>query len=103
MACVALGYLLAESWGRRELRFAQVVTRVGTAGLAIGAALAALAAAIGSPTPALSAVAVRALAALAGGWLYHLQRAHVRALLVARQRAALHLVRDAPAAGNRAA
>lgn len=81
-----LGYLLAEAWGRRELRYRHSVRRVALA--AGGAALVQALLAQGSDADAGAAlveVGARALCAAYGGWIYHLQRAHVRALVEARR------------------
>ena len=81
-----LGYLLGEAWGRRELRYRHSVWRVTSAAAATALAQSLLA--HGSDVdgvPALVEVAARALCAAYGGWIYHLQRAHVRALIDARQ------------------
>lgn len=80
-----LGYLLGEAWGRRELRYRHSVWRVAAA-----AGVAALAQALlahgdeAAAGPALVEIAARAVCAAYGGWIYHLQRAHVRALVDAR-------------------
>jgi glycopeptide antibiotics resistance protein len=83
-AFTVLGYVLAEAWGRRELRYRYMAWRVAL--VAAAAALAgealrrmALPAAVGLPS-----VLMHVLAAAYGGWIYHLQRAHVRALVAPR-------------------
>jgi hypothetical protein len=79
-----LGYLLAEAWGRRELRYRHAVWRVAlTAGAAAGVSALLAARAGGAVVPG-AGVLLRAAAATYGGWIYHLQRAHVRALVAAR-------------------
>ncbi len=81
-----LGYLLAEAWGRRELRYRYSAGRVAAAAGAVAVAQALLAnggAADGAA--ALAEIAARVLCAGYGGWIYHLQRAHVRAVLDARR------------------
>jgi hypothetical protein len=79
-----LGYLLAEAWGRREWRYRRAVWRVAlTAGAAAGVT-ALLAAWTGDAVVPGAGVVLRAAAATYGGWIYHLQRAHVRALVAAR-------------------
>lgn len=81
-----LGYLLGEAWGRRELRYRHSVWRVGLAAGTAAVAQALLA--HGSDADAGTAlveVGARALCAAYGGWIYHLQRAHVRALVAARR------------------
>ena len=81
-----LGYLLGEAWGRRELRYRHSVRRVALA--AAGAAVVQALLAHGSDTEAGAAlveVCARALCAAYGGWIYHLQRAHVRMLVAARR------------------
>jgi hypothetical protein len=80
-----LGYLLAEAWGRREWRYRRSAWRIAAAGSGTAAALAVAAWAAGQPGAGAAGVAVRALAAAYGGWIYHLQRAHVRALVAARR------------------
>ena len=80
-----VGYLLAEAWGRREMRYRHSVQRV--AGTAAVAAVAQALLAHGSEVaadPALVEIAARVLCAAYGGWIYHLQRAHVRVLVEAR-------------------
>ena len=96
------GYLLAEAWGRRQLRYRHTAWRVGLAGAGAAAALAAVRAWHGVESAGALAIATHAVAAAYGGWLYHLQRAHVRALVNARKRlATAHHV--PPAAGLRRA
>ncbi|GJG87101.1 hypothetical protein tb265_22820 [Gemmatimonadetes bacterium T265] len=81
-----LGYLLGEAWGRRELRYRHSVRRVACAAgaAAVSQALLAHGADVDADT-ALAEVGVRTLCAAYGGWIYHLQRAHVRALVEARR------------------
>lgn len=77
-----VGYLLAEAWGRRELRYRYAARRVAYA--ATAAALAQAVLASGSADISLRTlveVAARVLCASYGGWIYHLQRAHVRVLV----------------------
>jgi hypothetical protein len=80
-----VGYLLAEAWGRRGWRYRRAAWPVAAVAAAAGVALAAL----GPVPPSVDAVAfgvaARAVAAVYGGWIYHLQRAHVRALVDARR------------------
>jgi hypothetical protein len=80
-AFTVLGYMTAEAWGRRELPFRQTVPVVtGVAGIA--AAVVAGLRAGGAPTAAQMPETIAALvAAIYGGWLYHLQRDRVRELL----------------------
>ncbi|MEP6618907.1 MAG: VanZ family protein [bacterium] len=86
-AFTVFGFLLAEGWGRLELRYRWVVAYVGTVSLATAYVLRM----VGQPSPFTVWVAVslvtHAIAGAYGGWIYHLQRAHVRSL-VAAQRAA---------------
>jgi hypothetical protein len=82
------GYLLAEAWGRRQLRYRHTAWRVGLAGAGAAATLAAVRAWHGVESAGALAIAMHAVAAAYGGWLYHLQRAHVRALVTARTRLA---------------
>jgi len=79
-----LGYLLAEGWGRRELRYRHSVRRVVLAAGTAAVAQALLAHGADAAT-ALVEVGARALCAAYGGWIYHLQRAHVRAVVEARR------------------
>ena len=82
------GYLLAEAWGRRQLRYRHTAWRVGLAAAAAAATLAGVRAWHGVEGASLLAIATHAVAAAYGGWLYHLQRAHVKALVDARERLA---------------
>jgi VanZ family protein len=82
------GYLLAEAWGRRQLRYRHTAWRVGLAGAGAGATLAAVRAWHGAESAGALAIVMHAVAAAYGGWLYHLQRAHVKALVDARKRLA---------------
>jgi hypothetical protein len=85
-----LGYLLAEAWGRREWRFRRSAWRVAGVATALAAGLAAALLAVGvlPVRAAVAGVVARVVAAAYGGWIYHLQRAHVRALVAARERTA---------------
>ena len=84
VAFAALGYVLAEGWGRLELRYRHTAGRVALAAVT-GSAVAEALRLGGLPSAdILPTVAGRALAAAYGGWLYHLQRAHVRALVAGR-------------------
>jgi hypothetical protein len=77
-AFTLLGYLVAELGGRSEQPFQEAARRVGV--LAAGAALGLEVArgwAAGESASALRFLLLVA-AALQGGWIYHLQRAHVR-------------------------
>lgn len=85
VAFAVLGYLLAEAWGRRELRFRHVAWRVALVAGVVVHLLALLTWAIDAPPIATTALLGRMAAALGGAWLYHLQRDHVRALVAARQ------------------
>lgn len=82
-ALTVLGYLLEEARGRRELSYGRRVPRLA---LECGAAAAVLEVARG-PQPATGASLAQLLlllaAGLLGGWIYHLQRDHVRSLLAA--------------------
>ena len=81
-AFTVLGYVLAEAWGRLELRYRYTAWRVGL--VAVGAAVVtALLRHVAAPVSA-GGLALHVLAAGYGGWIYHLQRAHVRALIAAR-------------------
>lgn len=93
-----LGYLLAEAWGRREWRYRHSAWRVGAAAAVVALGTSALAGTGGQGWALVAVVAARAAAAAYGGWIYHLQRAHVRALVAAR-RAAGEAERHRAAAG----
>jgi hypothetical protein len=82
-----LGYLLGEAWGRREWRYRRAGWRVaGVAGVIAGAlGVVAWQAAVADTGAAVAGALVRTVAAAYGGWVYHLQRAHVRALVAARR------------------
>jgi VanZ family protein len=79
-----LGYLLAEAWGRREWRYRQAVWRVAFTAAAAAGVSALLAAWVGGAVVPGAGIVLRAAAATYGGWIYHLQRAHVRALVAGR-------------------
>ena len=79
-----LGYVLAEAWGRLELRYRYTAWRVGLVALAAAAVNEALRRAALPSVSAVPSIAAHVLAAAYGGWMYHLQRAHVRALVGAR-------------------
>jgi hypothetical protein len=81
------GYLLGEAWGRREWRYRRAGWRVaGVAGVIAGAlGVVAWQAAVADTGAAVAGALVRTVAAAYGGWVYHLQRAHVRALVAARR------------------
>lgn len=79
------GYLLAEVWGRRELRYRHTAWRVGLAASAAVTTLATVRVDLGGAAASLPALATHVVAAAYGGWLYHLQRAHVQALVAARR------------------
>jgi hypothetical protein len=82
-----LGYALSEAWGRREWRYRHSAWRVALVAAGVAAASALIAGA-GTSAHDWSALAAGAQVASAGlgGWIYHLQRAHVRALVDARRR-----------------
>ncbi|MGZ8377490.1 MAG: VanZ family protein [Gemmatirosa sp.] len=79
------GYLLAEAMGRRRLRYRHTAWRVGLAAGAAATVLAMLRVDRGAVPASLLALATHVVAAAYGGWLYHLQRAHVLALIDARR------------------
>lgn len=86
-AFTVFGYLLAEGWGRLELRYRWVVAYVAVACLAIAfAILRSRHAAPFSPSEHL-ALALHSVAGAYGGWIYHLQRAHIRSLVTAQRMA----------------
>lgn len=82
-ALTVLGYLLEEARGRREISYGRTAPRLA---LECGAVAAVLEAARGLQ-PATGASLAQLLlllaAGLLGGWIYHLQRDHVRSLLAA--------------------
>lgn len=81
------GYVLAEAWGRFELRYRFVAWRVVFVG-ALGAASAEIMRRMAlPPLDALPTIGAQVFAAAYGGWIYHLQRAHVRALVLGRRAA----------------
>jgi hypothetical protein len=84
-AFTVAGYLLAEAWSRRELRYRHTAWRVGGAALLATAALAGARADHGGSAAPAALLAAQVVAAAYGGWLFHLQRAHVRALVEARR------------------
>jgi hypothetical protein len=97
------GYLLAEARSRRELRYRHSAWRVALAAAVAAVTLAAARVEYrGAPT-ALAAAAAQVLAAAYGGWIFHLQRAHVRALVEARRGAAPRAARPARPARRSAA
>ena len=84
MGFVVVGYVLSEGWGRLELRYRYSAGRVALA--AVVGSVVAEALRLGD-VPSLEivpTVLARVVAAAYGGWLYHLQRTHVRALVAAR-------------------
>jgi len=83
-AFTVLGYVLAEAWGRLELRYRYTAWRVGLVAV-VGAALSeALRRMAFPPIAAAPWIAAHVVSAAYGGWMYHLQRAHVRALVAGR-------------------
>jgi len=80
-AFVVLGYVLAEALGRGERRYREDARRVAL--WSLGAAfVSAVLRAGGVPGPAAAlGMAISVGASTYGGWLYHLQRAHVRRLV----------------------
>lgn len=86
-ALTVLGYLLAEARGRRELPF-----HAGAARLLLECGGVALAIEVGrgfqrAAGASMVQFALMTGAGLLGGWIYHLQRAHVQNLLAAGHRA----------------
>jgi hypothetical protein len=79
------GYLLAEAMGRRGLRYRHTAWRVGLAAGAAAATLAMVRVDRGAVPASLAALVTHVVAAAYGGWVYHLQRAHVLALIAARR------------------
>ena len=84
-AFTVFGFLLAEGWGRLELRYRWVVAYVGTVSLATAYAIFLYGHSATFTTTAALGIVTRAMAGAYGGWIYHLQRAHVRALVVAQR------------------
>jgi hypothetical protein len=97
------GYLLSEAWGRRELRYRHVAWRVAVVAAAAVLALRGVGALAGTLPASLATSSALVLAAGYGGWLYHLQRAHVRALVAARATAGGSIGGDSEADGMRQA
>jgi hypothetical protein len=96
MAFVVVGYVLSEGWGRLELRYRYSAGRVALA--AVVGSVVAEALRLGD-VPSLEiapTVLARVVAAAYGGWLYHLQRTHVRALVAARAAAVVGAAPPAP-------
>lgn len=76
------GYLVAEALGRREQPFGRVAPWLVTGAGLVAVASELLCLAVHPPHPAHTVrYVVLAATALYGGWLYHLQRAHVQRLL----------------------
>jgi hypothetical protein len=101
VAFAVVGYVLAEAWGRQHLRYRFTAARVALVASAAGPLVEALRLADMPSLDAAPTILVRALAAAYGGWMYHLQRAHVRALVAARDgepRASVELAAHAPPA-----
>jgi VanZ family protein len=99
-AFVVLGFVLAEALGRGERPYREDARLVALWSLA-AALLSAVLRAGGVPTPSATVgVAVALCASTYGGWLYHLQRAHVRHLVA---EGVLADRRSSPAAPRRAA
>jgi glycopeptide antibiotics resistance protein len=83
-AFTVLGYVLAEAWGRLELRYRYTAWRVGLVAAAAAVASEGLRRMAPPTLGGVPSVALHVLAAAYGGWMYHLQRAHVRALVASR-------------------
>jgi glycopeptide antibiotics resistance protein len=83
-AFTVLGYVLAEAWGRLELRYRYTAWRVGLVAAAAAVASEGLRRMAVPTIGGVPSVALHVLAAAYGGWIYHLQRAHVRALVASR-------------------
>ena len=88
-AFTLLGYATAEAWGRRELAFGAAARQVVLVALPAAAAVSLLRAGGAPGVAEVPAIAASAGAAVYGGWLYHLQRARVRALARQARRPAL--------------
>ncbi len=84
MAFAVVGYVLAEGWGRLELRYRYSAGRVALVALVGSVVAEALRLGEIPPLAIAPTVLARMVAAAYGGWLYHLQRTHVRALVAAR-------------------
>ncbi len=86
-AFTVFGFMLAEGWGRLELRYRWVVAYVGTVCLATACAIRTIQHVSPFTLSTLVAIGAHALAGAYGGWIYHLQRAHVRLLATAQKSA----------------
>jgi glycopeptide antibiotics resistance protein len=83
-AFTLLGYLIAEFRGRFDRGYASTVPRVLLWGALVGAITEGLWGFRAGSSASLVVLALALIASLYGGWLYHLQRDHVRALLAER-------------------
>lgn len=84
-AFTVLGYLLAEAWGRLELRYRHTAWRIALIGGAAALTQQALRHGAAFTYDVLPSVAAHLVSAAYGGWIYHLQRAHVWALVAVRR------------------
>lgn len=83
-----LGYVLAEAWGRFEMRYRWTAWRVAAVAI-LAIALAEVLRRMSVPSvTVIPLLAAHVVAAAYGGWIYHLQRAHIRELVAARRASA---------------
>jgi glycopeptide antibiotics resistance protein len=80
-ACTVLGFLVAEFRGRREERYAMAMRWVAAVAILTTVVIESLHGFRPAYGASLAEAALLIAACLYGGWLYHLQRAHVRWLL----------------------
>ena len=80
-ASTLLGYMVAESRGRRTAGYRDSVAWVIAWSALAAGATGLLATAVGTGTLGVSRVAASVTAGVVGGWLYHLQRDRVQALV----------------------
>ena len=80
-AFTVVGYIVAELRGRREAPFASSWGAVALVASIVAVAMEGVAGWQAGPGASLLRAITAVLAAVHGGWIYHLQREHVRALL----------------------
>ncbi|MEO8634848.1 MAG: VanZ family protein [Gemmatimonadales bacterium] len=80
-AFTVVGYLAAESRGRREIAFAAAWREVAAISAVIALAMEMVAGWQAGPGASVLRAVAGVVAAVHGGWIYHLQRDHVRGLL----------------------
>ena len=84
-AFTVLGFLLAEWMGRREFRFRIAAGIVAALCMATAIGLLAVQHPAHLTLGALAGLVIRAVSGAYGGWIYHLQRAHIQALVNAQR------------------